>query len=271
MNNDCAIILEPNTTLFKGISKTFDNTSERHCWFALDQSIADNYAQLYAQSNVESKVILCTTTKPLKLLNIMSIKFKYDFWDKVNMIYADNNCMDERKIKVLLALGLPSFDIQKTCLQIDMSKCNSVIDTWAQALGGHRQSQIDSDNLLVNTINLVYPNMYDGYIQKYNVPTCMQQSLFFPREVCLFGLKDKVTNMQVIVTYKKSKGGKLKVKKGGAIDPTFCYFLERDNLTQKDFDDVRRDIVVSCVYLIRVQHVTGLGIHTMSFLHTLPM
>jgi hypothetical protein len=247
---DWVISLDKDTVLFKGISgDILDVESNDKCWFSLDQNIAYNYANSYLEKSDKSSIYVCKTSKELKLINIFSIKFKYDFWDKINLIYADNNCTDHRKIQALLPLGLPSFDIQKQLINIDFSKCDKKIDLWAQFMGGHRYSQIDFDIFMVDTIMKLYPNKYDGYIQKHNVPTCLQQSIFFPREICIFKLKNNVYDSVLIQSFTKNKGGTIKTKMtGGNIDKRYYYATFRDDYTKKDWEDVSKYIVESCGY-----------------------
>ena len=93
--------LSSDTLLFKASPiGTFNDKIKDKCWFAFDKDKAESYT-LY---NCSAELHMCQTNRVLRLVNIISLKFKLDFWDKVNMLYNDNNTMDMRKVAVLLAI-----------------------------------------------------------------------------------------------------------------------------------------------------------------------
>lgn len=48
------------------------------------------FKKIFVQKDTSAELHFCQTSRELRLINILSLKFKLDFWDKVNMLYRDN-------------------------------------------------------------------------------------------------------------------------------------------------------------------------------------
>jgi hypothetical protein len=82
----------------------FDTTSTRSAWFGLTSDILDTYGK---------NLFTLQSSRPLKLLNIMSWKFRHDFMDKLNLYFGGSDIQDDskriKKSYCMMALG--TYDI----------------------------------------------------------------------------------------------------------------------------------------------------------------
>jgi hypothetical protein len=147
-----------------------------------------------------------STTKDLKLLNIMSLTFHNDFMDRLNTLYPgkDYDGYDLDKLKCLIPLGLVDLQSQTkfanvfghTLQTYDLS-WNELKDiTNAPLLNRHRLSEHHLDTHLVSVLEQIYGHHYDGYISPLEWPSKLGENNFH-REVCLF----KIRNIKEEGTY----------------------------------------------------------------------
>ena len=195
-------LLDNNTILYKSV---FNNDLQKKliepCWFSLDKQIAKEYASTFTLPNKPAELYSFKLSRDLKFLNLLSLKFKLDFWDQINMLYTNDNCKDKRKALCLIALGLPSLETQELMVR-KVPECDNTIKAWGNMIGGHRCTSPDGDRELVVAIMKIYPE-YDGYIQPVHIPSCYHGQ-YFAREVCIFSTQNKLNNLTLIEKIYKS-------------------------------------------------------------------
>lgn len=128
------------------------------------------------------------TTKPLKLINLMSGAFHIDYMDKLNLLYTGTNFdgIDDRKFLALLPLGLPNTRLQHKIIKslirkendknnsdvrsiVNNSDENSIdIDLNIEKLIGtyyntSRFSIQQIDEYLITAIREIYNTNFDGF------------------------------------------------------------------------------------------------------------
>lgn len=174
--------LPSDTPIFRG--KT---VAKEGRWYALALDDAYTYGSLVTEYS---------TTKELRLLNIMSLTFHNDFMDRLMVLYPgkDYSGIDNDKMKCLIALGLFDIDIQRvsycTVFQANPEWKDSTWNLsreWAVKMlhNRHRYSEHINDTVFVSVLERIYGEHYDGYI----APLCWATKMhgdFFPRELCLF-------------------------------------------------------------------------------------
>jgi len=180
-------------------------------WYTL--SLQDAYT--YGENITEY-----STTKDLNLLNIASLTFHNDFIDRLNIIYPDskNSVPQYEKIKCLLPLGLADIHSQQigthllnTNLPINESCWSSSHDYSSKILmNRHRLSDHRLDSQLVDILQKIYGEVYEGCISPFEWPTKIHGG-YFPRELCLF----KIQNIQEETTHKRPQtaGGTDQIRK----------------------------------------------------------
>lgn len=247
--DDWGITISKNTTLYKGVVK--DSLNEKYkksCWFSFDKDIADEYAKTYAIQKNESELYQIELQTNLKLINILDLKFRVDFWNKCTMLFNDNDTKDERKIKALIPLGIPDLETQNIFSR-KTDTCNDYTKAWAKLVGGHRCSSFDTDEWMVKVMKDIYENKYDGYILPFNVPTCFHDNDHFAREICIFEPILKIKNSSLIQYYKY--GGKPKTGGSNKI-------LRRDELTLEEWDKMSDELYEACGYTGPFEYKNGI-------------
>jgi hypothetical protein len=138
------------------------------------------------------------TTKPLKLINLISGAFHTDYMDKLNLLYTGTNYdgIDERKFLALLPIGLPNQDIQSILLkklgyvyennrsQEDKNTIDLCTNTYNNRF---RYSYNELDKHLIDAMTKIYSSEYDGFtspLRWYNE----FKGEFMHREIYLFDL-----------------------------------------------------------------------------------
>lgn len=142
-----------------------------------------------------------STTKDLKLLNIMSLTFHNDFMDRLNILYPGNDYdgYDLDKLKCLIPLGLVDLQSQKKFANVFGHQLQTYDISWNEVkditnsplLNRHRFSEHHLDTHLVSVLEKIYGNYYDGYISPLKWPSKLYPDNFH-REVCLFKINNDV-------------------------------------------------------------------------------
>lgn len=214
----------PNSIeLYKGVAyKDLDNKLAMPCWFALDINSARSYMSSFADIKKHGELYKFKLKRNLKLLNVLDLKFKLDFWDKCNKSY---NIEDPIKLGALVAIGIVDLPTQELCVREVSKNCDRSTKIYANALAGHRCSSPENDRHLVSALIKIYGDKYDGYILPTNVPSCFHG--MFHKEVCIFDCKDIFESIQFV----EGVTG----KHGGA--PVDNYWYKRDQLTKEDWKE----------------------------------
>lgn len=201
-------ILPAGSKLYKGEQQETVITDERHTWFAEHLTVAQKYGKV---------VTTYTTTKDLKLINISSPLFHFDYIGKVNLLFRHKDIDDMNKALSLMPLGLPTTNEARRTLsripltkeQLNINDRDDIIDRVSYLYNAHRMSisvnNVRLDDYLVNTIREIYAD-YDGYIQPLSTPTALFGGQYNHPEICIFKPGSALK--------KPSKGGKK--QKGGA-------------------------------------------------------
>ena len=202
------------TTLYHGSSRiihrhTFD--PDRPMWVAREKEYALQYG---------AHITILTTTKTLRLLNVMHGSFHNDVSHRV---YCDASLSFEDKCHILAPLGLPSLDCQLMyCARLDGGVYEWKDDPALKfsldmhipfVCGKHRYSlNTPGKPLDVNMARYLmktYPE-YDGYIAPTHWPSYHHGGFVLP-EVCLF------RPTECLQFDLKTKGGRTRQPgKGGA-------------------------------------------------------
>lgn len=184
------------SSLFRAATKAKEGR-----WYAL--TLEDTY--IYGNNTTEY-----STTKELKLLNLMSLTFHNDLMDRLLVKFPgkDNLGIDNDKIKCLIAIGLFDFNLQNVSHGTVFGKIPIVHDNnwdirqeWGVQMlhNRHRFSEHENDTRFVSILEELYGNYYDGYI----IPVCWPSKLqggYFGREVFLF----KIANVKEVNSYIRS-------------------------------------------------------------------
>lgn len=209
--------------LYKGVAHgDLDNKLATPCWFALDINDARSYMSSFADIKESGELFKFKLKRNLKLLNVLDLKFKLDFWDKCNKSY---NINDPVKLSALVAIGIVDLHTQELCVREVDSSCDKYTNIYANALGGHRCSSPQADRDFVSALIKIYGDIYDGYILPTNVPSCFHG--VFHREICIFNCKDVFESVTFI------EG--VTIKRGGGIADN--YWARRELLTKEDWVD----------------------------------
>ena len=237
---DFHIIIPKETILYKGIKgNDLVNKLNSSCWFAFDENVAESYAITYAESSIPSELFKFELKQEIKLINILSLKFKIDFWDRCNMLYTKNNLRDPIKSNALIALGIPNIDTQQLLMH-NVVDCDDQTKAWGNLLGGHRCSSPIGDIELIRAMKDIYKEDYDGYVQIFNVPTCFHDGKDFPREICIFSCINRFDNITLIKQFIK------KPLEGGSIINK--NLLDREELTIDDWRKTAMNSIKACGY-----------------------
>lgn len=246
MTTDFGIILKNGFELYKGVIKgNLLNKLKSACWFALSSDVADRYAIEYSKSS-DSEVYELILNKDIKLINILDLKFKLDFWDRCNKYYKNT---DIDKARALIALGIPNIETQKLLIpNNNIDNCDNIIKSFGNLLGGHRCSSPDIDLEMVRAMIEFYGDKYNGYIQEFDVPTCYHGSNF-SAEICIFKCDSylDLNNIKLLKSFSKIKpGGKLK---GGNYEIIVDNnIIARENVTLDDWKRVSKNHIKALRY-----------------------
>jgi hypothetical protein len=193
---DCvySYILPENTSIFRATTKAKEGR-----WYTLDLESA----YIYGETITEYK-----TTKKLKLINITSLTFHLDFIDRLNILFTGDNYngVSIEKMKCLIPLGLVNLDTQQEMIKIlganidiNIGKWNDILELLSKLLlNRHRFSEHSLDTFLIETLEKIYGNTFDGMISPIKLPSIIHGGLF-PRELCIFNHG----NVKEITTYKR--------------------------------------------------------------------
>jgi hypothetical protein len=191
--------LPENTHIFRATTR-----SKEGRWFAMTLENAHVYG---------THVTEYSTTKELKLLNIMSLAFHNDFIDRLNILFPGNDYkgLDINKIKCLLPLGLYDEKAQKFGanafngfqLPHNVSRWDSGMELTSMNLGNrHRFSEHSLDTYMGEVMEKIYGAHFDGFISPIEWPTKVHGGSF-PREMCMF----KIQNIKEENTHTKETTG----------------------------------------------------------------
>lgn len=178
-----------NEPIYKGMNKkTFDNKYQDPCWFTENIETAKRYG----------KYVHCIKTgTEIKLLNLTSGFFHIFLKDTLNLRYrgTNNDGNDIRKFQLLLPLGFPDYNIQKSYIQAHVPEdsllpnCENERTNIEPSLSifdhHHRYSNLKFDVKLVNTLSQIFGSNFDGYIAPIDWPSCFHNG-FFHNEICFF-------------------------------------------------------------------------------------
>lgn len=221
--------LTENIQLFKAvIDSKIQEKLKTFCWFAFEYDAAAAYYFNLDAKSENKHIYNFTTTKQLRLLNVLSLEFRMDFWTKLNM----NLSSDSHEKKIAMAtLGLCSITDQEKIIRPIINTCSPEILLQGNLLGGHRCSSFDGDIILATLLQRFYGNEWDGYVIPKNITSCFHNGVF-PSEICLFNTsfisKPKMMGLEGL------KGGR-KAKKP-VVDK---YLLARENI---DFIEMQKII-----------------------------
>lgn len=225
---DYVIEFPRSIELYKGVtSGDLDNKLSMPSWFALNIDQAKSYMNSFADINESGELYKFVLKRDIKLLNVLDLKFKLDFWNRCNEKYSIN---DPTKLKALVAIGIVDLKTQEMCVRDVTNSCDRLTHLQANALGGHRCSSPDGDRNFVKALMEIYGTSCDGYILPTEVPSCFHG--VFHREVCIFDCKDIFESKTFLegITIKKDGGQRSKKH----VDD---YWYERDKLTKADWED----------------------------------
>lgn len=155
-------------------------------WYTLALEDAYTYGEMITEYS---------TTKELRLINIMSLTFHNDFMDRLMILYpgADYTGMDMRRLSCLISLGL--FDIDSQMMAAKLMKIpfpfNDISQDPLMHLNNnylHRRNRFSEHNMdahFVSVLEEIYGDVYDGYISPIKWSTNIHGG-YFPRELCIF-------------------------------------------------------------------------------------
>ncbi len=230
---DFDYILPNNSKLYKGGPSEFTwmyVSGNRHVWFAEKLETAKKYGQF---------VHTFETVKELKLINISSPLFHYDFIGKLNLLYRNNDGKDSRKSWALMPIGLPSLKEARRTLSalnidsyLDINTEKEDVIIWGSYFNhAYRMSlSLNNEKLddnFVNALKDIYGSKYNGYIQPIPTPTILYGGGFAHEELCLFNSSDVKL---------KTKGGSKKTKQRGGTT------VENPNLIVPHLQHINFDI-----------------------------
>jgi hypothetical protein len=191
--------LSANETLFKGMdSKSFDMKHDKPVWFSQKRDTAAQYGAF---------VHKLVNTKPLKLINITSPYFQSTFMDFLNDYYrneTNDQIVYEKKMKLLVPIGLPDESQQKTFLSQSYNVHPIIKDVnkehyknIAFFYNHHRFSEKNLDINLVKFLkNIHLQYQFDGYIAPCVWPSKYHNR--FSDEICIFDIhKSKLAYVDV--------------------------------------------------------------------------
>ena len=214
--------MRKGTKLYHGSKDPFNVNYDKHTWFSLNEAYAAEYGK---------NVTEIFTKRDLNLIDVQNPFFQLDFVSQVNKLYPE---LSQAKVFALAPLGLPSLKAQEALLTHKPGVCNEPDNKtliWAEYFQGkHRYSfrigDIKVDDMMVDAMQKIYGEKFQGYIAQYEWPSCYHDGLFHP-EVCLFVTKKNVSLTQI-------KGGgtptKNKMSKKAMI-------LESNKATQRVIND----------------------------------
>ena len=180
-------VICPNETLYKGMNTSvFDNSYQDISWFSKNEKTAQKYG------NYVHKVL---TTRPLKLVNIMSTQFHTFLQDKLMDMFSNDSFEGtyDTRMKILAPLGLPDLETQTRFLSRLFPSIRNKTSEEFKVFGafvGHKSrfSSKELDKGLISLIrNLLQQYSFDGYIAPSSWPS--QFHGLFHDEVCLFNPK----------------------------------------------------------------------------------
>lgn len=196
--------------MFKGEAAESVLDDSQHTWFAEDRTDADGYG------TVVSKYI---TKRTLKLINISSPLFHFDYIGKVNLFFRNRDVDDLNKALSLMPLGLPTTSEARRTLeripipteQLNYNDSEAIVHGALYLYGAQRMSLcvngLKFDDLFVSVVKDLYPD-YDGYIQPIRAATALFGGKMNHPEICVF--KPGPNTMT-----KQTQGGRGRKKKGG--------------------------------------------------------
>jgi hypothetical protein len=192
-------IIQANETLYKGMNvERFDPQYDHPIWFSQRKETAEQYG---------SYLHHVITTRPIKLINITSPYFQNTFMDFLNHYFKHEPTSFERKMNLLVPIGLPNEQAQQTFLSSRGVRVrqlsSSALRDVAFFYNHHRFSQMDLDSRLVQFLNRLFSQFdFDGYIAPCVWPS--KYHVQFSDEVCLFKLRDTACLSHVRVQHSPS-------------------------------------------------------------------
>ena len=233
----------------------FDTTRTQSCWFGLSPDILDTYGK---------NLFTLQSNRPLKLLNIMSWKFRHDFMDKLNLYFGGSDIQDDskriKKSYCMMALG--TYDInnqyelmRKYIMPLPLPKNDPYMTSDTITLPGHRFSEKTIDMVMIQIIKDIYDNEFDGYIQPYRVASIWMNA--FPPEIGLFNISK--CQLNIVQPGGKKKKSKKVIQKGGVVDPHIedDVWYHKMNDTMFDPDTFLSDYNVDLILLLREDGYTN--------------
>jgi hypothetical protein len=216
-------IMNNGKQLYRGLKEAqADPKYSKISWFSEDSSTAQKYA--FQQGVQVGEIFTYRTLKELKLVNINSMFFRFDFIDKINMAYP-NDIFSEDKIQLFSVLGIPDLNslnevVDKYFKNKPEFKCRNSTDNetkkiklFAAYLGGHRLSEYSIDRFFAEKLKELYGQEFDGYIAPLDWVTCFHGKL--PSEICLFR---PTKSVRLVGKYNKDKNNKNSKKGGNKLD-----------------------------------------------------
>lgn len=193
--NAFTTVLPKGTLLYRGSKNAEPLRPDTFpMWFCEQTHNASYYGE-----HVASYVL----TRDVRLLNAQHQGFHQDFINRLNITFPGDNGMgmDDRKLAVMAALGLPDLATQRRVLgEHGTVTRKNVIDTFVGCFGGaHRYSSSRYDNNMVSAMTAEYAHMgYDGYISACGWPSYYMDGFLTP-EICMFVPQDAVVIEQPTV------------------------------------------------------------------------
>ena len=226
--------------LYRGSAVKEDLTDEQHKWFAETRDIAKGYGDI---------VTKYTTTRALKLINISSPLFHFDYIGKVNLHFRHHATDDMNKALALMPLGLPTLEEARRTLSripipnefLNFRDTEQTLNMSSYTYNAQRMSlrmgDIILDDCFVNLIKKIYPS-FDGYIQPIMTGTGLFGGKRNHPEICIFAPGSSVIQKQA-QGGKGQKGGMSQSNKSKPINvihiPGWSYekMIEEDNERRK--------------------------------------
>ena len=226
---------DKSTVLYKGVRENgLASKLSEPCWFATDCNVAKMYAITYLSNVQNSETYSFSLKRDLKLINLLSISFRMDFWDKCNTQMEPE---DPERIHCLVAIGICSLEDQQVVSK-RVDDCDPMTRLKGNLIGGHRCSSPESDIIFVKTLKKFYESDgWDGYIIPSNIPSCFHGT--FHKELCLFDALKCIdeSGIKGLERFTQTGGGNT-VKsptKLSKINFPDKYLIAREHLTPEDW------------------------------------
>jgi len=248
--DDFTNILRKGTMIFKGSSESqIQGKLNQHCWFAFSKQNAEVYATNIPLDE-KAFIYIYELTQDIKVIDITSIKFKIDFWDKCNKSYHPLNT---EKASVLIPLGIPGYESQKILVN-NQQECSPNIMVFGNLMGGHRCSSPITDRDMTKALETIYGDQVVGYVQQVDVPSCFHGGLF-ASELCIFNCNEKVRQLEKL-EYKRQTANMT----GGA-----DAVIARENYVGDDWNEFMKRFIKATGYKGKVRYDSNGKIERISF------